>query len=149
MIYPGGVQTVREATLWFGRLLLWAVALLPRSLGRLATGTGGRVNAALSVPLGVLTLLVALLSTVNEIRVLFLYWWTDDVTPGTWGGPTMAGAWAVHAALGLLIFPVLLAVLAGARKLVDRLDTAGWARVATVGADVLAVAFLVAFVRQL
>jgi hypothetical protein len=143
------MEAVRDPALWFGRLLLWAIGLLPRSLSRLVTGAGGRVNAALTVPLGVLTLLVALLSTVNEVRVLFLYWWTDDVTADTWGGPTMAGAWAVHAGLGLLFLPVFLGVLAGCRRLVDRLGTARWALAATVAADAVALTFLVAFVRQL
>ena len=139
---------MRQAIRWFGRLLLDSALLLPRTVAALARG---RARALLVLPLGVLALLVVLLSTLNEVRVLLVYPLTDDVTPGTWGGPTMAGAWAVHAALGVVLLPILVGVMAGIRALVARPDDGRERRVlpAVVLADVATIAFLVAFVRQL
>lgn len=137
---------------WCGRLLLDSAWLLPRTVAGLARNRVG----GLLLPLGVLALLVVLLSTLDEVRVLFVYPLTDDVTPGTWGGPTMAGAWAVHAALGLVLLPVYVGVLAGLRALATRLlarppdgGRPGWVLPAVVVADLVTIGFLVAFVRQL
>jgi hypothetical protein len=135
--------------------------LLHRSLRTLvAPGDrrGARAAAALTVPLGALALLVVLLATFNEVRVLFLYWLTDRdsyADPDTWGGPTLAGAWAVHAALGLLLLPVLLGLMVGLRRLAGLLERRlatgqgpTWVVPVTVLVDLAAVVFLVAFVRQ-
>lgn len=137
-----------SALRWFGRLLLDSALLLPRTATAVARG---RWRALPLVPLGVLALLAVLLSTLNEIRVLLIYPITDDVTDDTWGGPTMAGAWAVHAVLGLVLLPVLIGVMAGIRALATRLDAGPgrWVLPAVLVADLITVAFLVAFVRQL
>jgi hypothetical protein len=113
----------------------------------------------LLVPLGAVSLLIALLSTLNEIRVVLLYWLTDgnSISATTWGGPTLAGAWALHAVLGILLFPVFTAVLAGldilARCLADRLKNPKplprWVLPTSILADLLSLAFLIAFTRQL
>ena len=138
---------------WCGRLLRDSSLLLPRTVARTVRGD---VRALPLAPLGVLGLLLVLLSTLNEIRVLLVYPLTDDVTVGTWGGPTMAGAWAVHAALGLVVLPVLIAVMVGIRILATRWDDAPapggrprWVLPAVVLADLATIAFLIAFVRQL
>ena len=113
----------------------------------------------LLVPLGAVSLLIALLSTLNEIRVVLLYWLTDgnSISATTWGGPTLAGAWALHAVLGILLFPVFTAVLAGidllARRLADRPKSRNplprWVLPTAILADFISFAFLVAFTRQL
>lgn len=113
----------------------------------------------LLIPFGAVSLLIALLSTLNEIRVVFLYWLTDgnSISATTWGGPTLAGAWALHAVLGILLFPVFTAVLAGldilARHLADRLKNPKplpkWVLPTTILADLVSLAFLIAFTRQL
>jgi len=156
-----GVTTRPGPLRRLGRLLLDSIMLLPHSLRTLvAPGErrGARVAAGLTVPLGALALLVALLATLNEVRVLFLYWLTDRgsyADPDTWGGPTLAGAWAVHAALGLLLLPVFLGLMVGLRRLAGlvkrRLATGEgptWLVPVTVLVDLAVVAFLVAFVRQ-
>jgi hypothetical protein len=156
-----GVTTRPGPLRQLGRLLLDSILLLPRALRTLvAPGKrrGARAAAGLTVPLGALALLITLLATLNEVRVLFLYWLTDRgsyADPDTWGGPTLVGAWAVHAALGLLLLPVLLGLLVGLRRLAGlverRLATGGgpiWLVSVTALVDVAVVVLLVAFVRQ-
>jgi hypothetical protein len=121
---------------------------------------GGELAASLLlIPVGLITLLVTVFATLDEIRVIFLFWLTDSGTqaPGTWGGPTMRGAWAVHAVVGLLLFPVFVAVLVALTRLaglvVGRLvahrPAPRWVLPAIGVADIGAILFLVAFARQL
>jgi hypothetical protein len=85
-------------------------------------------TSLLLLPFAVVALLSAFLATLDEIRLIFLYWLTDggSIGPGTWGGPTMAGAWIVHAVLGIILLPVLLGLMHGLTRLatlfVRRLD---------------------------
>ena len=72
-----------------------AEASVPTHQGDSIPAVRSVVTAALlCVPLGALSLLVALLATLNEIRVILLYWWTDGgtITDSTWGGPSVGGA---------------------------------------------------------
>lgn len=140
--------------LWLGRLLRDTLLLIPRSF----RGRRPWLVAPLVIPMGVLALLIAFLATVNEVRVILLYWLTDrdSVGPGTWGGPTMAGAWAVHAALGLALLPVFAGILACIRALADRAtrhvqgkSQRGWVLPVAVVVDVAAVLVVVAFAHQL
>lgn len=96
-----------------GRLL--GVPDRPRD--RLA-GTVG--YAVLSIPLGVVGLWLALMLGPNTVRNL-LYGFVVDDYATAWGGPTLAGAWAVHALLALLLVPVGLWLVRGLTTLQGRL----------------------------
>jgi hypothetical protein len=99
--------------------------------------------ALLTAMIGLLCWLLVALAGPNTVRNVLLYPLTDGSTAArSWGGPTLAGAWAVHAALALVLLPLELWVLRGLTGLQGRLV----ARLA--GADrtwwVLPVAILVA-----
>lgn len=84
----------------------------------------GRVvtQALLTAMLGVLCWLLVALAGPNTVRNVLLYPLTDgDEVARAWGGPTLAGAWAVHAALALLLLPVALWLLRGLTGLQGRL----------------------------
>lgn len=111
--------------------------------------------ALLSVPLGVVGLWLALMLGPNTVRNL-LYGFVVDDYATAWGGPSLAGAWAVHAAIALALVPVGLWLVRGLtalqRRLADALLGAGRLTVATgaAGSAVLlaGAAFLAAWVRQ-
>src|SRR5215217_4371376 len=84
----------------------------------------GRVvtQALLTAMLGVLCLLLVALAGPNTVRNVLLYPITDgDKVARAWGGPTLVGAWAVHAVLALLVLPVALWLLRGLTGLQGRL----------------------------
>jgi hypothetical protein len=84
----------------------------------------GRVvtQALLTSMLGLLCWLLVALAGPNTVRNVLLYPLTDgDEVARAWGGPTLAGAWAVHAALALLLLPVELWLLRGLTGLQGRL----------------------------
>jgi hypothetical protein len=84
----------------------------------------GRVvlQALLASTLGVVCWLLVALAGPNTVRNVLLYPITDgDAVARAWGGPTLAGAWAVHAALALLLLPVELWLLRGLAGLQGRL----------------------------
>jgi hypothetical protein len=100
-------------------------------------------HALLIAMIGLLCWVLVALAGPNTVRNVLLYPATDgDGVARAWGGPSLAGAWAVHAALALLLLPVELGVLRGLTSLQGRLT----ARL--LGADdtpwVLPVAVLVA-----
>jgi hypothetical protein len=105
----------------------------------------------------VLCWLLVALARPNTVRNLLLYPITDgDDVARAWGGPTLAGAWAVHAALALLLLPVELWLLRGLTGLQGRLaarllgaDQAPWVLPVAVLVAALAVVFLRAFANQL
>lgn len=113
--------------------------------------------ALLSVPFGLVGLWLAAAIGPNTVRNLLYGLVTDGSYAHSWGGPTLAGAWAVHALGALALVPVglwlvrgLTAVqrrLAGALLGGDRLPVA----VAAGAAAVLAGAgvFLAAWVSQI
>jgi hypothetical protein len=85
------------------RLAGLAVSAAP-ARGRLTS------HLVLSLPIDVVAFAVAayvwLLLPMNLLYPVRLAVY-DESPVGSWGGPTMAGAWAVHAAGGLLVFVVL------------------------------------------
>ena len=120
----------------------------PGAAGRW-TGPVGTVGyAVLSVPLGLLGLWLVAMLVPNTVRNLAYGLLVDD--PGAaWGGPSRAGAWAVHAAGALALVPVLLWLVRGLTGLQRRLAGAllGGGRLSVgvgVGAAVGAVAAVVA-----
>jgi hypothetical protein len=106
------------------------------------------------LPLGALAVFTWLLAVPNTVRCVLLYGLTDGGSADTaWGGPTLAGAWVVHAILALALVPVYLALFAGlgwlqralATRLLGRGGSAhviGAAGVVSLGAAVFFVAFL-------
>ncbi len=76
--------------------------------GRLTT------HALLTWMIGALCWVLVALAGPDTTRNVLLYPITDgDDVARAWGGPTLAGAWAVHATLALLLLPVELWLLRG------------------------------------
>ena len=109
-----------------------AAELQRRVAGRLLGGPPpGRARvpgsvgyALLSLPLGVLGLWLAFLLVPNTIRNLLYGVFPEGDYSHAWGGPTLAGAWAVHAAGALALVPVGLWLLRGLTALQRRLADA-------------------------
>ncbi|MFD5082093.1 hypothetical protein ACFWOG_05545 [Kitasatospora sp. NPDC058406] len=82
--------------------------------GRLSGGrgwTGGRVlgRAALGLPLDVAAFALIGYALFNSVRNFgYPVWYLGSDYHQAWGGPTMAGVWAVHAGGWLLCLAVLL-----------------------------------------
>ncbi|MPY93353.1 MAG: hypothetical protein GEV08_09885 [Acidimicrobiia bacterium] len=72
-------------------LLLPGAAPADRPAGR------WRANAMLSIPLGVLPCLLGTYLVANSARNLLYPLFSDGSYEHSWGGPTLPGAWAVHA----------------------------------------------------
>jgi hypothetical protein len=72
------------------------------------------VHGVLSVVFGFLSLFLLMLFVLSIVRGPF-YGFVEDgpFGPGTWGGPTKAGAWAVHAAVALPVILLIPFVLRG------------------------------------
>jgi hypothetical protein len=115
------------------------------------------LQALLASTLGVVCWLLVALAGPNTVRNVLLYPITDGhEVARAWGGPTLAGAWAVHAALGLLLLPVelwLLRALTGLQgRLTARLlgaDQARWVLPVAVLVAALGLLMVRAFVNQL
>jgi hypothetical protein len=119
----------------------------------------GRVllQALLASTLGVLCWLLVALAGPNTVRNVLLYPITDGTgVARAWGGPTLAGAWAVHATLALLLLPVELWLLRGLTGLQGRLagrllgsDRARWVLPVAVVVATFGLVWLRAFANQL
>jgi hypothetical protein len=119
----------------------------------------GRVitDALLTSMVGVLCWFLVALAGPNTVRNVLLYPITDGgEVARAWGGPTLAGAWAVHAVLALVLLPVELWLLRGLtglqRRLAARLlgsDEAPWVLPVAVLVAALGLLVLRAFVNQL
>ncbi|WP_040778779.1 hypothetical protein [Nocardia pneumoniae] len=70
-------------------------------------------HSVLSGAVGLLCWFLAFLAVVAAIRGICYPLFAADNLGGSWGGPSLAGAWAVHAVLGVGLLPVWLLVLAG------------------------------------
>jgi len=102
---------------------IYALLVLPGYLGgakvqrRLARrwlgqGNGTRPRFAAAFGLSLVAFLLALLLFYLVGRIVtYGFFWTGSDPEGTWGGPTLAGAWIVHflVALGMAI-PIFLAL---------------------------------------
>lgn len=71
------------------------------------------VHTALAAAIGILAWFLVFLASLAAVRGIFYPLVADHDYENSWGGPTLAGAWAVHAALGVGLLPVWLAILAG------------------------------------
>ncbi|MBF6384228.1 hypothetical protein IU444_08790 [Nocardia farcinica] len=70
-------------------------------------------HSVLSGGSGLVGWFLALLALVALTRGLAYPVLTGDDYANSWGGPTLAGAWAVHAVLGVALLPVWLLAIAG------------------------------------
>jgi hypothetical protein len=115
------------------------------------------IQALLTSVLGVVCWLLVALAGPNTVRNVLLYPITDgDAVARAWGGPTLAGAWAVHAALALLLLPVELWLLRRLTRLQSRLaarllgtDRARWVLPVALVAAALGLVLLRGFANQL
>ncbi|WP_446222375.1 hypothetical protein ACTWPB_21530 [Nocardia sp. IBHARD005] len=69
------------------------------------------IQSVLSGGVGLLGWFLAMLSVLVLVRGL-AYPLVADGYENSWGGPTLVGAWAVHAVLGVLIAPVFVGMIA-------------------------------------
>jgi hypothetical protein len=135
--------------------LRWAAGVHARLTGRRAAPPSGRTLAAsvLGVPLGLAAWVVGLLVGPNTVRNVLLYGLTDgDGTEHAWGGPSLAGAWAVHAVLAFAFLPIGVALLGAIARLHARLlddDRPRWVPLVASAVAAYGVLFAIALVRQL
>ncbi|WP_194813603.1 hypothetical protein [Nocardia sp. XZ_19_385] len=78
-------------------------------------------HTLLSGGMGLLAWFLLFLATVAAVRGIAYPLLTGDDYENSWGGPTLGGAWAVHAALGIGLLPVWAIGLAGLGQLQVRL----------------------------
>ncbi|MGO4617509.1 hypothetical protein AB4305_25095 [Nocardia sp. 2YAB30] len=71
------------------------------------------LHSVLSGTVGLLAWFLAFLAVVAALRGIGYPLIAADNLEGSWGGPTLAGAWVVHAVLGICLLPVWLLLLAG------------------------------------
>ncbi|WP_410873222.1 hypothetical protein [Nocardia sp. A7] len=114
------------------------------------------VQSVLSGGVGLLGWFLAMLSVLVLVRGLAYPLVTGDDYENSWGGPTLVGAWVVHAVLGVLIAPVFLAMIAMFGRLQLRLtrtvlggDRSWWAIPAALVLAAAGGLFFVAWVQQI
>ncbi|WP_433734318.1 hypothetical protein ACQP0C_19595 [Nocardia sp. CA-129566] len=71
------------------------------------------VHSVLASAVGLVTWFLAFLATVAAVRGAIYPLIAADDLEHSWGGPTLAGAWAVHALLGIGLLPAWGLLLAG------------------------------------
>lgn len=119
--------------------LRWQQQLAERAAGRGLTprlDDAGRSSvlgySIIAALFGMWFWLLFVLAIPNTIRCVCFYWLTDylvvnhgHIGSGTWGGPTLVGAWATHGILALLLVPVWISLFYGLTvvqtRLADRL----------------------------
>ncbi|KAA0018937.1 hypothetical protein [Antrihabitans cavernicola] len=107
----------------------YALTAPPRSVVAVTQSRDYRVliNAVLAGCVGLLAWFLAFLAVLGAFRGIFYPLIDDDSYAQSWGGPTLAGAWAVHAlavflvpVFGLAIAAIGILQLRLARRLLDR-----------------------------
>jgi hypothetical protein len=98
-----------------------ATRLLGGPAGDRTSLPGSVAYALVTIPLGVIGLWLALLLVPNTIRNLLYGVFPEGDYSHAWGGPTLAGAWAVHAAGALALVPVGIWLVRGLTALQRRL----------------------------
>ncbi|MFI5780893.1 hypothetical protein [Nocardia sp. NPDC051570] len=129
-----------------GVLRAWAERrLLAREpLARRAGAAAHALHVLLSVTLGLLAWFLAFLIGLAAVRGIFYPLIADGNLEGSWGGPSPGGAWAVHAALGVLVAPPIgVGIIAALGMLQSRLARQGaWWPVPVAGVVTVAGALL-------
>lgn len=130
-----------------------SLAALPRAVGSAIRGRA-LPHSVLSGVVGLLAWFLAFLAVLGSIRGL-LYPLVGGEYSNAWGGPTLAGAWAVHALIALVLAPVIVAVIAALGVFQDRLrsrmlDRTGpsWPVPVAVILTIAGALFFVSWLRQ-
>ncbi|MFB8275632.1 hypothetical protein [Nocardia colli] len=112
-------------------------------------------HSVLSGVLGVVTWFLAFLAVLGAVRGVFYPLLTSGGYGNAWGGPSLAGAWSVHALIGVALLPVWLLLVAGIGALQVRLTRAilgragpRWPVALTVLLCAAGVLLFVSWVRQ-
>lgn len=139
-----------------------AAALLagPRAIAHLGSAThaaSGRPRAVVSFLLWLPALVLGVFGGIAIVRGLcYGLLVGDDGWVNAWGGPSLLGAWIVHAVVGILIACVAVLGLNGIATMLDRVDrrlvrNAGSRLpiVAAVPLALLSAVFLVLWLRQI
>jgi hypothetical protein len=130
----------------------------PKAAGK-STGGLGRVFGVglLSAVVGLISWFLVLLTLMAVVRGPF-YGFVEDgpFGPGTWGGPTKAGAWAVHAAVAVPAIMLFLLALRGIAWLqaalvrgLDGTATSRWVLPATITLAAGGLMFFWSWLQQL
>ena len=110
-----------------------------------------------SLTLGLLSWFLVMLWVTSVVRGPF-YGFVEDgpFGPGTWGGPTKAGAWAVHAAISvpiIVLIPLLLRGIALLHAAVVRrlygMPTSWWVLPATIATGAAGLLLFTSWLQQL
>ncbi|MGW0324337.1 hypothetical protein [Nocardia sp. NPDC003183] len=114
------------------------------------------IQSVLSGGVGLLGWFLAMLSVLVLVRGFAYPLVAADSYQTSWGGPTLAGAWLVHAASGALIAPAFVAVIALCGRLQLRVtrtvlggDRSWWAIPVALVLVAAGGLFFVAWVRQI
>jgi len=146
LLVPVGVLAMADAVLGEEETAARRLEMRPASSAR-TFGYG-----LLSAVLGLTSWFVMLLAVLAVVRGPF--WGFVEhgpVEPGTWGGPTRAGAWAAHGLIAVPCIAVFLAVLHGIAVL-QRLLADGsrrWVLPATIALATASLAFFWSWLKQL
>ncbi|MFD6390120.1 hypothetical protein [Nocardia sp. NPDC060259] len=113
-------------------------------------------HSVLSAGVGIVAWFLMMLTMLGLVRGLAYPLVAASDYETSWGGPTLAGAWLVHAAVSLVIAPVFLGIVALLGRFQLRLTRtvlgrAGswWLIPVAVGFTAAGVLFFVAWVRQI
>lgn len=113
-------------------------------------------QSVLSGGVGLLGWFLAMISVLVLVRGLAYPLVAGDDYENSWGGPTVVGAWVVHAALGVLIAAVFVGLIALFGRLQLRLtrtvlggDRSWWAIPAALVLAAVGAVFFVAWVHQI
>ncbi|GGN81711.1 hypothetical protein [Nocardia rhizosphaerihabitans] len=113
-------------------------------------------HSVLSAGVGIVAWFLIMLTALGLVRGLAYPLVAAGDYETSWGGPTLAGAWLVHAAVGLVIAPVFLGIVTLLGRLQLRstrtvLGRAGswWVIPAAVVLTVAGALFFAAWVRQI
>ena len=165
LLVPVGVRTMADAVLGEARTAVRRWRRLGRLLSSRSSAAGaspvgvGRVfgYGLLSSVLGLMSWFLLMLAVTAVVRGPF-YGFVEDgpFGPGTWGGPTKAGAWAVHAAVSLPAIVVFLLALRGIAWLqaalvrgLDETTTRRWVLPATIALTAGGLLFFWSWLQQL
>jgi hypothetical protein len=165
LLVPVGVWTMADAVLGEAKTAVRRWRRLGRLLNQEEPAAGespvgvGRVfgYGLLSSVLGLMSWFLLMLAVTAVVRGPF-YGFVEDgpFGPGTWGGPTKAGAWAVHAAVSLPAIVVFLLALRGIAWLqaalvrgLDETTTRRWVLPATIALTAGGLLFFWSWLQQL
>ncbi|MFC4128308.1 hypothetical protein [Nocardia rhizosphaerae] len=147
---PLAVSPIRTRLRVPRRLLHEPVAARRGGTGRLL------LHSVLSAGAGLLAWFLLMLTVLALVRGLLYPLLAANDYRNSWGGPTLLGAWLVHAGLSLLLAPVFLGIVAALGRLQLRLTRAvfggggsWWVLPAAVVLTAAGAVFFVAWMHQI